>query len=206
MNRIICVMLLDFRSMPVISKILLAALILLIFKVSVAFTEFPLNKALPGSIAIWLLIVIMHPFVLVENNRLKRLHAALPLTRGDIVKARYLCIACILAVASLPHLLLKPLFFPENDSLAAGAFLAASFFTVLLYPPVFKFENRTLAGRSISFIFIFCFIVGYSPVSGLFNLYLWLIPATLPGKLAAWLILLCLSYLLSLKLYAKRDL
>ena len=47
--------------------------------------------------------------VIAEKNKLTTLHAALPLTRGDIVKAKYLYVIFILAYVVFPFWLLYPI-------------------------------------------------------------------------------------------------
>jgi len=164
----------------------------------------------PVLAGLLLVTFITQPFIIEEKNRLATLHAMLPLTRGDIVKARYLYFVCIQAAITLPPLLVKPLVFPNNEInnfFIAGTFLTASFTTAVFYPLCFKVgygKAYAIIVLPVLIFFIALFVPGALP--GFLALCAQIIPATSPGKAAAGLLLLCLSYLLSLRIYRTRDL
>ena len=154
-------------------------------------------------------VAIIQPFIITEKNRLETLHATLPLTRDDVVKAKYLYAVCIQAVVMLPALLLKPLFFTNNETayFITGTLLTVSFLTAMLYPLYFKIGiNKTQAVMAVLFVIIFIVLFASRSLPGFIALCARIIPATSLGKATAGLLLLFLSYLLSLKIYRTRDL
>jgi len=205
MNRIAAFMLLDFRSLPIFGKI--GIFIFILCTIGISFddsTQSAPSIIFPGII---LLIPFTQIFTIAEKNRLETLHAALPLTRDDIVKAHYLYFAFILAVFTFPSLLLKLLFFPNNKFLIiAGIFLFASFAAAIMCPLYLKLGSRKASG-TMSFLTVAFFIILLTTRSRLEFLALCsrVIPATSAGKAAAGVIFLYLSYLLSLKIYRTRD-
>ena len=208
MNRIAAFMLLDFRSLPTLQRVFVPCFLFL--WMLMFFFDNPEKGAsavLPGFILVFL--VIIQPCIITEKNRLETLYATLPLTRDDVVKAKYLYAVCIQAVVMLPALLLKPLFFTNNGTayFITGTFLTVSFLTAMLYPLYFKIGiNKTNAVMAVLFIIIFIVLFASRSLPGFAALCARIIPATSPGKAAAGLLFLCLSYLLSLRIYRTRDL
>jgi hypothetical protein len=210
MNRIASFMRLDFRSLPVLFKIFLSVIVVLS-------ALFPIVDHLQGEsatvfalISAWVvMMVIFDLFIISEKNRLETLHAMLPFTRGDIVKARYLFAVCIPAVVMLPPLFLT-LLFPDNERTffyVAGAFLAISAVTAIAYPLHFKFGSEKARAIITVLVVITIFhLILFSYSAKLHAILALLIPSTSAGKAATGLILLFLSYLLSLRIYRTRDL
>ena len=149
-------------------------------------------------------------FNLAEKNKLETLHAALPLTRGDIVKARYLFLVCVLVIVLFPLLLMKLLFFPNNEKIyfyIAVAFLTTSFLTSLTYPFCFKIGVAKMQGVfSLFFVLFFVTILRSPELRGRLSDVLSILTTSPVRTIAAGLILLYLSYLLSLKIYRTKDL
>ncbi|MDR0310153.1 MAG: ABC-2 transporter permease [Acidobacteriota bacterium] len=208
MNRIALFILLGFRSMPVMAKILMPFF-------SIAMMLMFSFEASPKASMAWFAglmsaLFIAQPFAIAEKNRLETLHAMLSLTRNDVVKAKYLCFICVLAVIMLPPLLLKPVFSPNNEAvyfLITDTFLVASFVTALLYPLFFKIGyGKTGAVISLVGIIFFVILIASRSLPGFIAFFALLISATLPVKIALGLILVCLSYMLSLKIYRNKDL
>jgi hypothetical protein len=164
MNQILSLMLLDFR----LAQVRLAA--------GVFFSLFMLTAAsLDDSVGvimfrfIGLLLVVFtaaQPLAIEEKDRLETLHATLPLTRCDIVKAKYLFFVCTQAIIMIPLLLLitllKVLFFSDSEKayfFIAVTFLTAFFIASILYPLYFKIGYRKATGvMSISVIVLLFFV------------------------------------------------
>ena len=208
MNKTAALILLNFRSLPVIARVFM--LFFLIFAI-MAFSFEAENKA-SSSILPGLMLVIVSTLALGadEKNRIETLHSTMPLTRGDIVKARYLYLVCILAVVMLPPLLLKPLFFQNDETIyfmIAGMFLAASFSAAVFYPLYFRYGYGTSGNIiTLSVLIIFFVLLAFGALMRFRDLFALLVPAAATGKATAGLILIYLSYLLSLKIYRTRDL
>ena len=212
MNRIISFIMLDFRSQPVLFRTLLPCFLLSM--ITVFLFNIPSFVALPVLIIQICLVIILisYTFVFAEKNRLETLHNTLPLTRGDIVKARYLFLACILAIIMLPPLLIKPLFFPNNENTyfyMNFVFGITSFSMAFMYPIYFKCCIAKAQSNALMSFFGWVFGVllhmGYRRLfSG--TSFTILSASSARRTAAAGLILLCLSYLLSLKIYRTKDL
>ena len=118
---------------------------------------------------------------------------------------------CIPAVVMLPPLLSAILF--QNSEMAyfdvAVLFLLFSFMTAVLYPLFFKIgvEKAWAAMSLLGIIALFVFIL-FKSSAKLRALFALQIPAQFvaAGNAAAGLILLYLSYKLSLKIYREKDL
>ena len=208
MNRIAAFMLLDYRSLPTLQRIFVNCFLFLLMLVFF-FDDSPKASSaiFPGFMVMY--IAIIQPFIIAEKNKLVTLHATLPLTRDDVVKAKYLYAVCIQAVVMLPPLLLRPLFFTNNATACfiTGALLTVSFLTALMYPLYFKMGiSKTNAVMTVLVIIISIVLFASYSLPGFIALCARIIPATSPGKAAAGLLLLCLSYLLSLRIYRTRDL
>ena len=220
MNRIMTFMLFDFRLQPAWVRIfgilfLIGAALLVMFPF--AGTRKP-HAVEIFSLSFGLIFTVMRftrPIVVTEIGQLETLHATLPLTRGDIVKAKYLYTICILVLIIFVPALFAPVFYPNNEkaySFIAGAFMAASFFTSIIYPFYFKpgrvsiVLDRLIVPVSLILNPAILYPGFFEGKLGLFTMYARLIPATPTGKLAAGLIFLYLSYLLSLRIYRTLDL
>ena len=206
MNKIAAFMLLDFRSIPMFGRIAMS--IFIAGNIAVFFETTTSAGALFSVVLIVLMIGNM--FALAEKNRLETLHAILPLTRGDIVKARYLFLFFILAVIMLPPILIKYLFLPDYDGIyfkITFAFLTVSFLAAIMFPLYFKIgAGQTQGVCSLSGIIIFALFIISPGFRVLFLDTLSIISISPVMAAATGLILLCLSYLLSLKIYRTRDL
>lgn len=207
MNKILAFMLLDFRSMPIFTRIAIPLFLLFVT------LNHPFRTSLVMSVFVGFMsaVAIMQSFIDAEKNRLETLHATLPITRGDIVKARYLFFVCIQVAVLLLLLLRKLLFFPNNEMsnffiVAATAFLTASFIIAVFYPLLFKVGYRKAAILVSPPVIILVFLLLSGALPGFLAPGAQLTSATSLGNAAAGLILLCLSYLLSLKIYRTRDL
>jgi len=157
-------------------------------------------------------LFVFEQFVVTVKYGLETLYSTLPLTRGDIVKVRYLCFVCVQMILPLPALLMNLLFFPNNVRIyyfVSFAFLTVSFFAALTYPLFFKFSRQSILLGGVVFV----------SVSGIFGgLFMWFghslwkiqslisAPVIIIMSAAAGFILIYLSYLLSLKIYRTKDL
>ena len=203
-------MLLDYRSLPTLQRVLIPPFL---FALMLMFSfEDSLKAFTSGWAGMMLVLFISQPFAVAEKNRLEALHATMPLTRDDVVKARYLYSVCILAAVMLPPLVLKPFFLQVYEAtyfIVAVAFMAVSFAIAVLYPLSFKIgygKASTIFYISFVLLIIISLFVARSLPQEFLNVFAKLIPATSPGKATAGLLLLFLSYLLSLKIYRTRDL
>ena len=229
MNKIISFMLLDFR---VARAWLVIGSLFSSFMLTAASLDDSVNVFMFRLIGFLSVAFIVQPLAIEEKNSLSTLHATLPLTRCDIVKAKYLFFLCAQAIIMIPSLLLtmllKPLFSQNNETtylFIAVTFLTAFFIASILYPLYFKMGYAKavfVLGFSViallSFAAIIVLVIGLLGTFGdllrsfsdfFFQNFLaklaFLIPATPLGKAAAGLLLFCLSYLLSRRIYRTRD-
>jgi len=207
MNRIAAVMLLDFRSLSVINRI--ALLVSTVAAMFFYFDDSPLKGLAVLLPAFWVLSMINNMYALAEKYRIDMLQATLPLTRGDIVKARYLFFVCMQAVIMLPPLLINIIFSQDNEKVyyVAVAFLTVSFFAAVMYPLYFKIGVGKAKGVLI--VLLIAFFTGFFGSPGFRKLFwdtMLAFTASPVKATAAGLLLLGLSYLLSLKIYQTRDL
>ena len=204
MNRIAAFMRLDFRSLQTVIFITLLPFLSLVI-VSPSFIH-------SYGVAPWyfsilvIMLSIVQPLINAEKSKLGTLYSTLPLTRDDIVKARYLYFVCVSAVVILPALLLKLLFFKDNEWIyfyMAVTFSIMSFFAAVSYP--LYFIIRGVITKAVIFIMFYSFICG--TLSGYWREIFALVGRTnYLAPAMAGLILFCLSYPLSLKIYRTRDL
>ena len=201
-------MLLDFRSLPIFGRII-NILVFLLLSIALSFDDSPKSAVLSIFLG-WILIVMpLQFFAIAEKTKLETLHTSLPLTRGDIVKARYLWFICILVTMVLP-LLLKLLFYPNDKMtyfLIACIFLSASIYVAIMFPLYFQFGiGKVSYVITIFIIYSFLiFIFGFR--SRFLALFSRLIPETSAViAVAVGLLFLYMSYLSSLSIYRTRDL
>ena len=206
MNRIISFIMLDFRSQPLMNK---KAMTFFLVVTIASFLDNPsneINVVFPLVLTTQLILNMFAP----EKNRLETLHATLTLTRGDIVKARYLIFVCVLATMALMPVLIKFLFYPNKEiiySHMTAAFIIVSFFTSVMFPLCFKIGSGKAQGIFALFFAIFIGAFFYSPeFRGQLSNTMSILTTSPVRTIAAGLILLYLSYLLSLKIYRTRDL
>jgi hypothetical protein len=150
--------------------------------------------------------LIFNIFSIAEKNRLETLYATLSITRCDIVKARYLFFICVLAIVIFQSLLLTLLFSQNSEKFydfAAFIFISASFLAVLWYPLFFRIgTTKTYFTLFALFVIFVCAIIFFPSFRGS-KLG---ISATSPVTITIVSLFLCLSYLLSLKIYRTKDL
>ena len=199
-------MLLDFRSVPIMLIIQLIYLLLLsLILVSPAIiTSY---GVLPWFLAILLIMqLIFFQLMTAEKIKLETLQATLPLTRDDIVKARYLYFVCILAIVIIPPVLMKLLFFPDNELVYFYLFVTfpiLSFLAAVMYPVYFKIKS---AAAKISICMIFAGLISGISGGGWREIFAFVGRSNRLMPVIAGLLLICLSYLLSVKIYRTRDL
>jgi len=211
-------MLLDFRSMPILHRVFTPAFlfVLMLIFLQGEISGGPIYVGFSSIMFMCVLVLlILQPFAVAKKNTLETLYATMSLRRDDVVKARYLYSVCILAAVMLPPLLFRLLVFPDNEapySFVTLAFLTVSFVIAILYPLSFKIgyiKASTIFFISF-FIYIFIFISIFVTRSSFMpefpGLFAKLIPATSHGQVGMGLLLLCLSYLLSRRIYRTRDL
>jgi len=155
-------------------------------------------------------LLINMPLGVAKQDKHDMFLATLPLSLGDIVKARYLSFICIQVVFALPPLFIKFLLFPNNEMIyfyIVSVFLAASLLAALIYPIFFLFQSRSATSMFQSLLFAVLVSV-YSFTNSREIAYdLPITVAAAPVKaIAAGFIFLCLSCLLSHKIYKTRDL
>jgi len=214
MNRIATFMLLDFRVQLIYRMFPLFFLYSIMLAV---FDDSPKSMSFTMILG-WIGLLMMSGPACAssEKTRIETLYATLPLTRGDIVKARYLWFICTLVIMLLP-LLLKLIFYPNNKMtyfIIACIFLWASFYVAIMYPLYFKFGNKKVSIVIIFLPMVIAFIFSFITHSRWFEFRVLrsrLIPNTpaamaMTVVVAAGLIFLYLSYLLSCRLYRTRDL
>ena len=205
MNRIISFMMLDFRSQPLMNKI--AVPICFIFTIIFFFSNTMIS--IFCSIA-FLIQLIVNMFTIAEKNRLETLHATLALTRGDIVKARYLLFVCVLATMALLPVLIKFLFYLNKEIIyfyMSAALITIPFIASVMFPLCFKIgSGKTQGILALFFTIIIGACMGSPEFRGQVSNALSIFTASPVKTIAAGLILIYLSYLLSLKIYRTRDL
>ena len=203
-------MLLEYRSLPTLQRVLVAPFL---FMTMLMFSfDNPLKASTAVIAGMFLMLVTGQSFIVMEKYRLETLYAILPLTRDDVVKVKYLFNVLMQAVVMLPPLLLKPLFFPNNEAIyfsVAVAFLTVSFTTAILYPLSFKIGYGKASNIFYISLIIFIgisYFVAHSLLPEFPGFFTRIIHATSTEKAIAGLLLLFLSYLLSLKIYRTSDL
>ena len=227
MNRIAKFMLLDFHTLPRMARIYLISFLVVgmisffVYDLSslrlnnsraYSFLPKPLVGVIWGSLVhpVMVMAQLASIFHIAKTNRLETLYATLSLTRDDIVKARYLFFICVQTILMLPPLFIKPIFFPGNESVyfhMTMSFMVASSMTALSYPFAFRKNRSVAAGMSISSLgFIFIVFIFYQGFRGQLPGALSIFTASPLRTVAVGVILLYVSYLLSLKIYKTQDL
>ena len=209
MSRIAAFMFLDFRARPLISRIFMPVFILLTIMAFIFGDSSDKVSAFVYILPTLIIMSIVQQFDLMRKNRMETLYATLPLTRDDIVKAKYLSFVCFLTLVTLPSPFIMSLFYPTNKNInfyMATYFLLCSFFAAVLHPLAFKASEKTM-----NFIFmittIFYVITGRSLMKNISHLNLNELPTPLVMVMViVALILLYLSHLLSLRIYRNKDL
>ena len=203
-------MLLDFRSIPMFGRITMSIcffVLIMFFSFSTeSLSEIPLRQVFLPFLIVFL---IVQSFTIAEKNRLESLYAALPLTREDIVKARYLFFVSVQVLIILPPLFIKACFFQNNERISfdiAFTFLTVSFLGAALYPLLFKKGSVNGLANLVIFVLFGCMLAFLSRLHEILLNTLFISATSLIVISAAGLILLCLSYLLSLRIYRTRDL
>lgn len=213
MNRLAALILLDFRLMSVLRKICLFILPILTFCVFFLFNFLPERLGMTiGFLLIFVSIIIAQPYTRAAQGRLDMFFATLPVTQGDIVKAIYLIFIFLQAIFVLPPLLIKLLFFPDNERIypyIIFVFLIASCCAAITYLVLFLKYQGVFLSMSISF---FSIIIGNFSKCGLFedactdtDLLQQFIVDSPVKSVAAGLLILCLSCLLSHKFYRVKS-
>ena len=203
MSRIAAFMLLDFRVLPVLARIFWTVFLFLTM-LAFSFGE-SLNKSVEFFPVMFVFISIAQQFAIMRKNRLETLYVSLPLTRDDIVKAKYLSFVCLITFVTLTPPFMMLLFYQTNENIhfpMATLFLICSFFAAVLYPIAFKTSEKTM-----NFIFMVTGISYVVTVRSSPGIIIPLIELSTPSVMViVALILLYLSYLLSLRIYRNKDL
>ena len=212
MNRLGKIMLLDLRTTgsktflvnPPIPPMALLPLILLL---SFVISFFPFSSSEIVFLmfcGFMTMVTISQTYAAGEKSGMGTLHATLPLTRCDIVKARYLFFICTQAIIMFPPLLTAPFF----QTSWAIIFLMSSFIIAVIYPLGFKigFGKASYAGFALFASIVLLLHRKYGAQIPDAPPFVEALIASPAKQFAAGLILLFLSYLLSLKIYKTRDL
>ena len=150
---------------------------------------------------------ISEAFNLKTKNRLETLYAMLPSTRNDIIISRYLfaiCMMLIVSLLALPYSLITST--QKMIGIMAGILICALYLSIL-YPLFFKWNSlKAYSFIDIGFGMLVLLIVIKLPNDALAGIVQ---AAPIISSLLMALsgcILIYLSYLLSCKIYRKRDL
>ena len=214
MNRLAALVLLDFRLMSKVRKICLFVLPVLSF--FIFFSRDFLYERMWVTAVFFLILVssmVAQPFKVTQQDRLEMFFSTLPLTHGDVVKARYLLFICIQASFTLPPLFIKFLFFPDTERIypyIIFIFLITSVFAAITYFFGFLAAHHVYIAISL---YLGLNLIWRSSKCGWLddacrdadNLLPQFLVESPVTSVAAGLLLLCLSCLLSHKFYRVKS-
>ncbi|MCI8692008.1 MAG: ABC-2 transporter permease [Lachnospiraceae bacterium] len=170
----------------------------------------------------------LNPFAVEEKGDLNRLYLTLPVPRRTIVTGRYLLSLLLFAAGVLLGLAMMPAanlvslskWYPDlrwNLALISFSFLFYGLMSLAMYPLLFRmgYQKGKIWGYYVPAILIcLCYVavVEYDMLMGngtfIFDLLVYAsehLPAVSGGMLAAGGALLALSWVLSARLYARRE-
>lgn len=220
MNKIAAFTRLDFYTLKPYRN----SLLLLVAMAVVMTAAFRSVSTLTFYLMMSLTLVMMYPFSIGETGRLDTLYATLPLKRGDAVAGRYLFVLCMEAAVVLMILVLGWFFSAFAgmeliaEEMAFNLSVASCLFSTIVafqYPFYFKLGyNKAKFFAMAPFLIFFLAVItlpnalkNASPGVDLDELLMSAnSPALCAGLVLAGHALLALSYVISRKLYAGRDL
>lgn len=208
MNKIIAFMLLNVRTM---SKHQQRGWIMYLIIMAMMWPIILLTDEIPrlgfASLIVLGMSRISEAFNLKVKNRLKTLYAMLPATCNDIITSRYLfaiCMMLIVSLLALPYSLIASTL--KMIGIMAGILICTLYLSIL-YPLFFKWNSlKAYSSIDIGFGMLVLLIVIKLPNDALAGIVQ---AAPIISSLLMALsgcILIYLSYLLSCKIYKKRDL
>ena len=208
---------LDWRATPLFYKLMIFVYPLIWLIYGFGFSEL---TVIPLSV-FSLLVFSTNPFFASDKEELYLLSQTLPIKRSHIVKGRFITSIIMLAVGLAMGLAITPLvwFFEDFPRYSAEDYVAVVVFSILLfamfhlimYPLMFKFEYRkaSILGLYLPtglFVAIYLFIIvpaGFAHGFVEFALENMLLVHASMGILAA--IFMLLSYIISMKLFCRRE-
>ena len=218
MNRIIAFMLLDFRTMPISLQsaiIFMSSLTILPPLFFFIHKNFEVVFAFLIIFEIFGVLTALNIFELEKKNRLETLYAMLSVMRNDIVTSHYLFAVCMILIVLLPafpYCLIAP---PLKMMEAIAGVLIGPLFISILYPIYFKW-NSSMVFSFIEPVFKLgigggtiyaCIKLLNPPPAEIIQITTTFSPLITMGlAIVIGCVLIYLSYLLSCKIYKKRDL
>jgi ABC-type transport system involved in multi-copper enzyme maturation permease subunit len=176
-----------------------------------------INKGQGFPFILITLVLAFQPLIMDDKNRTDTLFASLPVKRSTIVMSRYvsalgMIVIVILSSYGMGQLLhiLKPLDFPKTVPFLGliDIHIAILYFMTLAYPLFFKYGSHLEAGMKIIALIIIGLVVFSFLIVLIFNYFNfdpWQLPNIRLYFAGLGMVLLGGSFLLSLRIYRRRE-